>query len=125
MAPSTPLPFVADLLGWTRGKPNIADRGSVTSCAVAGSILETLGVTADVSQPGQTAGTALEDAVRDHLADALPSSWGTRSVAVIKGSVISDFDQYAHLATLKRLVEEDKTGTLRASIGSDYLFDRM
>ena len=34
---------------------------------------------------------------------------------------MSEFDQYAHLATLKRLIDTDATDTLKASISSDYL----
>jgi len=117
----TTLPFVAELLGWKNGQPNIADRSSQTSCAIATELLNALGVTATVSHAGQTAGTMLEDAVQRHLASALPATSGSRKVVVSRRTVVSDFRQYAHLADLKRLIEEDETGTLRASIGTDYL----
>ena len=61
------LPFVAQLLGWKDGKPNIADTSSVTSCRIAEELLDALGVTATVSHAGQTAGKMLEDAIHDHL----------------------------------------------------------
>jgi hypothetical protein len=117
----TTLPFVAGLLGWKDGRPNIADRSSATSTAIASDLLSALGVSATVSHAGQTAGAMLEAAVHDHLAAALPSSRGARSVVLSRRTVISDFEQYEHLATLKRLIESDETGTLKASIGTDYL----
>ena len=41
-------------------------------------------------------------------------------MVVSRKTVVSDFEQYQHLATLKRLIDADRTGTLRASIGTDY-----
>jgi len=117
----TTLPFVAQLLGWKNGQPNVADRSSTTSCAIAAGMLHALRVTAKVSHAGQTAGTMLEEAVHEHLVAALPASRSGRSVIVSRRTVVSDFEQYAHLATLKRLIDADGTGTLKASIGSDYL----
>jgi hypothetical protein len=114
------LPFVAALLGWKDGSPNIADSSSATSRKIASELLDALGVTATVSHAGQTAGRMLEDAVHSHLAAALPRSRSGRTVVVSRKTVVSDFEQYQHLATLKRLIEEDRTGTLRASIGTDY-----
>jgi hypothetical protein len=114
------LPFVANLLGWKDGKPNIADTASVTSCKIAAELLDALGVTASVSHAGQTAGRILEEAVHEHLHAVLPTARGTRTVVVSRRTVVSDFEQYHHLATLKRLIDDDPTGTLRASIGTDY-----
>jgi hypothetical protein len=114
------LPFVSNLLGWKGGKPNIADTSSATSCRIAAHLLDALGVTAQVTHAGQTAGKMLEDAVHDHLASALPPVRCGRAVVVSRKTVVSDFEQYAHLATLKRLIDEDATGTLRAAIGADY-----
>lgn len=114
------LPFVAQLLGWRTGKPNIADASSATSCDIASHLLEALGVTAEVSRAGQTAGKMLEDAVHGHLAAALPRTRDGRTVVVSRKTVVSDFEQYEHLATLKRLIDGDRTGTLRAAIGTDY-----
>ena len=114
------LPFVAHLLGWKDGKPNIADTSSATSCRIAGHLLDALSVTSEVSHAGQTAGKLLEDAVHDHLQSALPSGRAGRTVTVSRKTIISDFEQYTHLATLSRLIDRDQTGTLRASIGTDY-----
>ncbi len=114
------LPFVSSLLGWRAGNPNIADTSSTTSCRIAAELLDALGVTAKVSHAGQTAGRMLEDAVHDHLSVALPRRRDGRTVVVSRKTVVSDFEQYEHLATLKRLIDEDVTGTLRAAIGTDY-----
>jgi hypothetical protein len=108
------------LLGWKDGKPNIADSSSATSCKIGGALLTTLGVTAEVTHAGQTAGKMLEVAVQNHLVSALPTTHGGSPVVVSRKTVISDFDQYEHLAALKRLIDQDVTGTLRASIGTDY-----
>lgn len=117
----TTLPFVAGLLGWRNGQPNIADRSSNTSRKISAELLDALGVTASTAHPGQTTGAMLEVAVHDHLASELPGSRSGRSVVVSRRTVVSDFRQYAHLATLRRLIENDGTGTLKASIGTDYL----
>lgn len=115
------LPFVKQLLGWRNGKANMADSSSTTSCAIGAHILSSLGVTATATHVGQTAGKMLEEAVHDHLVAALPGSRGGRSVVVSRRTVVSDFEQYKHLATLQRLIDADATDTLKASIGSDYL----
>jgi len=114
------LSFVSLLLGWRAGVPNIADTSSATSRGIAGGLLDALGVTQSVAHTGQTAGRMLEEGVHDHLAAALPSVFNGRSVVTRRGTLVSDFEQYRHLATLKRLIDEDMTGTLRASIGTDY-----
>jgi hypothetical protein len=116
----TTLPFVAQLLGWKDGKANIADTSSATSCRIAGSLLEALDVTVEVSHSGQTAGKMLEDAVHDHLAAVLPHTRAGRTMVISRKTVVSDFEQYEHLATLKKLIDDDETGVLRAAIGTDY-----
>jgi NgoMIV restriction enzyme len=114
------LPFVSGLLGWRAGVPNIADTSSATSRAISAGLLEALDVTQNVAYAGQTAGRMLEEGVHDHLAAALPSVFNGRNVVTRRGTLVSDFEQYAHLAQLKRLIDGDQTGTLRASIGTDY-----
>ncbi|HEX3909948.1 MAG TPA: NgoMIV family type II restriction endonuclease [Solirubrobacteraceae bacterium] len=113
-------PFVRELLGWNGGNPNIADRSSAGSRAISECLLEALGATQSVQHTGQTAGMALEVAVRDHLASTLPARLHGCRVEVSRRTAISDFGQYAHLAKLERLIKADATGTLRASIGTDY-----
>jgi hypothetical protein len=115
------LPFVPALLGWKGSTPNIADISSTTSRAIAGELLGALAVVEQTDTSGQTAGKMLEDAVHDHLAAAMPVMLNGQTVLTSRRTVISDFEQYAHLATLKRLIDADSTGTLRAAIGTDYL----
>ena len=114
------LRFVPRLLGWNGDVPNMADRDSQASRAIAGNLLDQLGVTTSVEHTGQTAGAALEEGVADYLAESLPGELQGRRVAVSRNKLISDFEQYEHLATLDKLIAEDPTATLRASIGTDY-----
>lgn len=115
------LPFVKQLLGWRNGNANMADKDSAASREIGAHMLKALGVTAKATDSGQTAGKKLEQAVHNHLAATLPETRGRRTVVVARGTLVSDFEQYAHLATLKALIDQDATDTLRASIGSDYL----
>ncbi len=115
------LPSVAALLGWNGQHANIADKSSATSRRISADVLQILGVTTQVTHTGQTAGKALEQAVHDHLSSAMPSTLNGRAVTVSRKTVVSDFEQYEHLAQLQHLIDIDDTKTLRASIGSDYL----
>lgn len=115
------LPFVAGLLGWKGERANIADKDSETSCRIAAALLRTLEVTRSVNDSGQAAGKLLEQAVHDHLRAALPGETRGRTVEVSHRRAVSDFEQYGHLGDLKRFIRGDDTGTLRATIGSDYL----
>jgi hypothetical protein len=121
------LPFVADLLGWTKptsrspSKPNMADGSSTTSVAIAGEVLNALGVTHEIPHVGQTAGKRLEEEVERHLSEALPGAIGKAPLTVSRRAPITKFSQYEHLAQLKRLIKADRTMTLRASIGTDYV----
>jgi NgoMIV restriction enzyme len=123
------LPFVADLLGWTEptarspSKPNMADAGSTTSKAIAGEMLDILGINHEIPHVGQTAGVQLEEEVEKHLAEVLPGTIGKAPVQVSRRPPITAFSQYEHLARLERLIEEDQTMTLRASIGTDYTIE--
>ena len=110
---------ILDLLGWrTNGKPNIADGASNPSVDIATAVFEELGVTRSTTAAGQTAGTNFEKAIRQILADGLPQLDPDRDWDV--GSrEIADFVQYAHLARIKEIAEDDPT--LRSSLGTDYL----
>ena len=115
------LSFVADLLGWNGAVPNMADRGSQTSCEIAGLLLEALGIDGQVAHVGQTAGKRLEEAVQAHLGQALPGELGGFTVQVWRGRPITLFAQYSHLADLEKLIDADETQILKASIGTDYV----
>jgi hypothetical protein len=114
------LPFVKTLLGWNGEIPNIADRGSRVSRSISEALFEECGITDQVSHVAQTAGAALEEAVLGHLTQNLPASFQEATVTVSRNRLVSDFDQYKHLATLRALIESDSSKTLRAAIGTDY-----
>lgn len=63
----------------------------------------------------------LEEAVRQHLAGELPGALTHAQVEASRKQPISRFAQHEHLATLKGLIDQDETLTLRASIGGDYV----
>jgi hypothetical protein len=121
------LPFVADLLGWTKPKsgkpsqPNMADGSSKTSVAIATELLDALAITQQVEHVGQTAGRRLEKAVEQHLSDVLPQTISQVLRRVSRRAPITRFSQYEHLETLEGLIESDDTMTLKASIGTDYV----
>jgi hypothetical protein len=121
------LPFVADLLGWTKpkpgkpSKPNMADGSSKTSVAIATELLDALAITQQVEHVGQTAGRRLEEAVEQHLSDVLPETISQVPRRVSRRAPITRYSQYEHLETLERLIESDDTMTLKASIGTDYV----
>jgi hypothetical protein len=112
-------PFVEQILGLRKGVPNNADVDSATSTAIAQEILRLLRLQRPAA-PGDP-GTALEVGVRDFLAAELPLRDPDRRWEVERRRLITDFEQYAHLRRLDRLIEEDATGTLAVEIGRDYL----
>ena len=110
---------ILDLLGWrTNGKPNIADGASNPSVDIATAVFQELGVTRSTAAPGQTAGSRFETAIRQILADRLPQLDHRRDWYV-GSQEITQFVQYAHLARIKEIAEDDPT--LRSSLGTDYL----
>jgi hypothetical protein len=119
--------FATQLLGWKELKasgkpvPNSADSSSETSKALAGRILEYLGVTPKVILPDtpESLGPALERLVREDLEKTLPITDASRLWCVDHKKVIADFSQYAHLGNLKRVI--GKNPVLSADLGLDYL----
>jgi hypothetical protein len=118
-----PVPdFALKLLGKRpNGVPNTADSDSTTSLAIAGAILRRLGIETIVDLNPQAAGRLLEEAVENAVRAAFIEFAPTGPWQVARRRVVSDFDQYAHLATLQRLIESDESGTLSVEIGRDYL----
>ncbi len=122
-------PFGTNLLGWkASGKnklgwplvPNFADVDNAESLRLAAGVLDALGVARDtVSDVPADPGGPLEHAVRDHLASALPARHPDRDWQVSRGTVITRFDQYAHLDEVHALVRANPG--LRITIGTDYL----
>jgi hypothetical protein len=118
-------PFSTKLLGWQLNKskrlvPNSADTESVQSVALAGEILNYLGV-----QPGepspvpQSPGPMLEELVREDIEKRLADYNSSRQWLVTRGRIVTDFSQYSHLREVDRLVRNDPA--LAVTIGRDYL----
>lgn len=113
--------FLSKFAGWKDEFPNLADRDSTTSVAIASELLKALGVTEQISLGGQQAGRALEVAVEEYLRDELPDLRPDRQWEVARGRRISTFQQYAHLKRLDELIRQDESGTLGSELGRDYL----
>ncbi len=104
---------------------NIADKGSKSSIETAARMVELLGhPTCLTALPGQTAGNEFTRLTMDYLKSAFstlthlrPGDW--RFAMNPSESAIARFEQYGHLADLKRVLDEHPK--LATSIGSDYL----
>jgi hypothetical protein len=122
-------PFATSLLGWKpSGKnkldwplvPNFADVDSAESLRIAAGILDQLAVCRDQASPvPKDPGGPLEEAVADHLTRGLFRLQRDRGWKVTRGSVITRFDQYAHLSQVHALVGANPE--LRITVGTDYL----
>jgi hypothetical protein len=93
-----PPPFILQLLGWDRSRPNIADGGMKTSVAIATHMFSALHVTRATSLTGQQVGAELESEIELFLSQELPKLDPSRAWDVKRCRVVSDFDQYAHIA---------------------------
>jgi hypothetical protein len=114
--------FVSPLLGWrTPGVGNIADTDSKASVDITAHMFAALGITAASPGTGGEMGRQLEEGVREFLQAELPILDSHRQWLVERKRLISDFTQYHHLARLQTLIKADKTNTLSAEIGRDYL----
>ena len=111
---------VVALFGWRgKGTPNIADKDSPLSVAIASGLFERLGVTRVSKESGQTLGSNFEAAIADFVRSSLV---GAERPFEVGRHVITEFVQYRHLARLERLLaESDPEGVLRAELGGDYL----
>ncbi len=119
-------PFACELLAISAstGYPNCADKDSDASVQIARHLLRQLAVDDVSSLPGQTLGSRLERAVAIHLKTELPALAPHRPWAVFGTpgkTLISDFQQYQHLAKVKYLIDSDESGVLRSELGTDYL----
>lgn len=106
------------ILGLRGGVPNCADIANPQSIDIAVEIHRILGVTRTVPDKFD-AGRALEVGVKDYLAAELPRLDPTRVWDVDRRHIVTDFQQYQHLARLDELVVSSPT--LRTEIGRDYL----
>lgn len=111
---------VVELFGWRSNRaPNIADKDSPASHAIAASMFEALGVERMSTEKGQTLGSRFERAVSEFVAAGLA---GADRRFVVGSRPITEFTQYRHLARISELLDEsDPEGTLRSEIGTDYL----
>jgi hypothetical protein len=122
-------PFATALLGWkASGKnklswplvPNFADVDSAESLRLAAGMLDQLDVLRDfASDVPKDPGGPLEEAVETHLEHGLFRPQPERGWKVTRGSVITGFDQYAHLSQVHALVRANPG--LRITVGTDYL----
>jgi hypothetical protein len=122
-------PFATELLGWKpSGKnkadwplvPNFADVDNAESIRIAAGVLDALGVDRAVDPAVPSApGGPLEQAVCDSLAGELARRDPGREWLVGRGTVITRFDQYAHLSEVDALVRANPE--LRVTVGMDYL----
>lgn len=116
----TVAPEILRIFGWRGGNPNIADGSSSTSITIASSMFEQLGITQESDAPGQTLGRQFETAITTVLSQRLVELDQDRHWSV-GSQQITEFSQYEHLNHIRRLAEEDQRGTLRSSLGTDYL----
>ena len=122
-------PFATGLLGWKpSGKnklgwtlvPNFADVDNAESIRIAAGVLDALIVMRELNpEVPQAPGGPLEQAVCDHLGEELARRHADRQWLVGRGTVITRFDQYAHLSELDALVRANPE--LRITVGMDYL----
>jgi len=122
-------PFATGLLGWkpsSKNKlawplvPNFADVDNAESIRIAAGVLEVLPVDREVNPAvPQAPGGPLEQAVCDHLGVELARRHQDRQWLVGRGTVITGFDQYAHLSDVDALVRANPE--LRITVGMDYL----
>lgn len=122
MSPAAP--FLGKLIGY-RGdssNPNISDSENAASVRIAQHILEMLGLGGNTSAPeSQSAGTLMEKLVAADLRSQLGALAPDRRWTVDHpGLKLSRFAQYAHLAQLQRIIDNDETKVLGTAIGRDY-----
>jgi hypothetical protein len=102
--------------------PNFADKANNTSRAIANSIIQQLGFTANYDDlSGQTAGGCFETISKDFLEQSFallqhlrPGEWHYSTQAAI-----SDFAQYEHLAGLEKIIGQNRE--LASALGTDYI----
>jgi hypothetical protein len=119
--------FAAQLLGWKpQGRsgfaPNTADTNSAVSVALAGAVLDELGVPRGVASGVENpqSGRPLELAVAGTLQHDLPELDPRRKWIIDKAShQITEFLQYNHLKKVDQLVKAN--AELRTTLGTDYL----
>ena len=106
------------------GAITCADSNSETSCTISELVVQNIGCTMTASpKTGQTAGKIFEDTTADFLKESLDLLQhlrpGNRVFSTSQKDIgIAIYDQYEHLAQLKRFLEEQPS--IAAALG-DYL----
>jgi NgoMIV restriction enzyme len=109
------------------GVPNIADKDSEASVAIAKGIVTRIGrAVTQIKEAGQTSGKKFEEAVGDYLRATFlklqhlrPGGWEVRDRRSSESVEISNFEQYEHLTKLMEMIEAD--AAVAAALGSDYI----
>jgi len=104
------------------GVPNIADKGSKASKAIAQKLIEKLGrARVSVKAAGQTSGADFETVCSDYVKRAFGALSHLRpgDFVIEKGRTISAFDQYQHLNEIEKIAKASRE--ISTAIGSDYL----
>ncbi len=115
-------PFVFEILGFrTNGAPNFADGSSETSIAIAKSVLHQLDISQTLATSPQESGRLLEECVEEAITHALNNRRPEVPWTVSRRSLISEFEQYEHLAKLEQLIDNDTSHVLSVELGRDYL----
>lgn len=114
---STP-PEILAVYGWRKDVPNIADSSSATSIRIATDVFNSLNITRNSNESGQTLGKWFEDGVTEFLRSKVLELAPDRKMKT-GCQPITSFAQYAHLARIRELAEANPT--LQASLGTDYL----
>jgi hypothetical protein len=110
---------VRPLFGLRGTHPNIADADSETSVRIARHMFSQMRIRRQANRSSQAIGSEFEKAIKTFLENSLPRTLHGRSV-IVSGHEASAFEQYRHLEEMQRLIAADASGTLRATIGTDY-----
>ncbi len=111
----------------SEGRATNADKDSSASLAIARHIVRALPESTESERlPGQTTGAKFEAAIRDFLESTFlqlnhlrPGHWVVEKIGSKKKALIARYDQFAHLAEIAELAEDNPS--LQAALGSDYL----
>lgn len=112
--------YRTDRNGAVTAVPNNADSDNQPSIKIAEDILNALGVPPGTIGPRDPGG-ALESGIENWLRTELNVLAPGRAWRVDRKRLVTEFSQYAHLARLQALIDNDSTNTLKTEIGSDYL----
>ena len=113
--------------GWDGAYPSNADKGSKVSVNIAAAMLANVPNATNTPAKSQTAGVAFAELTMEFVKKAFlrlghlrPGEW-RYSTAQTKTGIMA-FEQYAHLATIREMLEEHRENReFRAAFAIDYL----